>query len=437
MTLVSDHVSGLGTPVIDGVVGELRIDTGAGIIKETLVWHAAQQIWVGLERFSMRQVDTVGMSGSNSFGGSWRYPINVEGAGGIDNSFGFQNNHISNARFLCAAGLILQEHLSAFTLPGLVTGAKLALNWWDQAIGDQFLSPPPVNIGVILDTLSDIVHWRFVSTGWQNSPAAIAANGAYYPELYFRDGSLSFRRFTSKYRWVSGPVGALGGSEVSGNQPPSFDSCLIWLCADNIPRENGAFVDLWPNYSGYPDSLQQPDPTKRPILMKNVLNGHSIVRFDGIDNFLQSKFHTQQSQPVTYFFVLKQFAGGPTQQVWFEGGNQVKPLIYRADATDQVDVWAGAGGDVVYHRGSSWPSPYICFSVVLDGASSNIWENKTLKVAADPGGFGITGMTLGAAFDGSLPAQIDVAEVLVYYRNLNNTDRNAVIDYLNAKYALF
>ena len=59
--------------------------------------------------------------------------------------------------------------------------------------------------------------------------------------------------------------------------------------------------------------------------------------------------------------VMRQRATGATQQVWLGTHGAGAPLIYRGDATDQVNFWSG-GSDAIYNRGSAWPSPWMVWS---------------------------------------------------------------------------
>lgn len=439
--IIAATVAGLGVPTVDGVMGAVKVGSGADLHHEVLIWNLAQGAWLGRPRYSMRQIDAPwGMVGSGN-PSQWVYPHLTEGAGGIDTGFGFQIHPVNYADALCAAGLRLQEHLScmAKASPGGPSG-KLALNWYSMNPGSQFLSPPPTNFGVPLITESDTngITFKFCNSGWQNTPAAIASGKSYYPELYQHDDSFAFKDFTARHRWTGGTIGALGGSDDTDHRPPVIGSLQNWHVADYVPRADGAPIPDWQDSSGYGRHLQQSNIAKQPLLVKNVLNGHAVVRFDGIDDLLKTVSAAGAvSQPATIMIVLKQYAGGAAQQVWIEGESSTTPLVYRADAADQVDYWLGAGSDAVYHRGSAWPSPFVCFSLVANGGASNLWENKTPKVAANAGSTLGLGLTIGAAQDGTLPAQIDVAEILMYYRALSDAERNSVVDYLNAKYGLF
>jgi hypothetical protein len=312
---------------------------------------------------------------------------------------------------------------------------RLALNWYDFDEGDGFLSPGPTNLGVNLVGYPSVDVYKFATTGWQNSPVSLPAKSAWYPELYGKDSIFVFRDLCARYRLAAGTVGGNGGTDDSAAPPPVVDKLFSWHVADHVAVAPDAAIPGWTDSSGWGRHLLQPTGAKQPLLKRGVLNGHAVVRFDGLNDTLQSLV-ASTPQPYTIMVVLKQYGGGNAQQVWVEGGGSNTPLLYRADAIDAIHAWAG-GVEFAYHIPGGWPSAFHCISAIYNGAGSDIWDNKTAAAAGDAGANALTGLTLGAGWDGTLPAQIDVAEVLVYWKALSNGERDAVVDYLNAKYGLF
>jgi hypothetical protein len=445
MTDVASTIADLGTPADDGTVAILRIGSGATAFDELLVWNDAQQAWIGRPRYSMRQIDVWGMQ-QNGDPTAWTYPNATDGAGGIDTGYGFQIHQVQEAAALYSAGLRLQERLTAEIRPtnGVEAAPRLALNWYDLDPGDGFLSPVPTNFGVNLvaeNTVSQSsYHWY--TTGWQNSPVTGPTARNWYPELYVKGATgFSFRKFTAEYRWVGGTVGATGGSDDSRSRPTFLTGLVSWHVADDIALADGSAVSQWPDQSGFARNLKQATGAKQPILKTNLtpgVNGHRIVRFDGVNDYLQCALSSVVAEPCTVFIVMQQFSGGGTQQIWLGGGTAIPPLFYRYDASNTVSIWGGSGSDLTYARSSAWPMPFTVMSAVFNGGSgSNVWENETSKVSGTAGSASFGGLTVGALDDGTLPAQIDVAEILMYTGALSDANRLLVIRYLNAKYAVY
>lgn len=433
--MIAATIAELGTPTDDGVVGTIDVDPT--VQREHMVWDLVNQVWIGRSRYSLRSVDEWGYIQGGS---GWTYLSSGEPLADVDqNAYGFQPHHVPRPDLAYAAGLKLQECLTAEVYRGTSTvdPPLLALNWYELNEGEEFLSPVPANIGVNLQALPVWAdqHWHWHTSGWQNSPVATPTKTKWYPLPYAHAQSPQsrFRRFTGRYRFVGGPgVGGLGGTDGSSKLPPVTDKLFSWHVADDITLANAAAISEWPDFSGWSRHLQQATSANQPTYRTNQLDGHAVVRFDGVNDFLLSSL-AQTAQPYTIIVVLKQYSTGGTQQVWAADSDGGAPLFYRDTGTDKVNLWTG-GTDITYNRGTAWPSGFICMTAVANGASSAIYEGKTQKVTGNPGASNMTGLVVGARSDGSLPAQIDVAEVIVYYKALSGTEINSVCDYIHAKY---
>ncbi len=413
---VASTVAGLGS-ANDGDEGIIEVSTGH---REHLRWHASLGAWVGEPHTHIRQVDGFAMR-DNGNPAVWRYPHATSGVGSIDNSFGFALHDIRDAGLLSAAGLTLQENNQAAMRggsDGLVP--RLAINWYDLGPGDAFLSPVPSNFGIELTGVAGNQRFVMATTGWQNAPIdPFTKNG--YPECYVTGSDVvDFARLVCRHRWVSTP---LSGSAGEPSVAPPFAASVLWhLEAAWVPRAHNEVVDTWPDYSGRGSHMKI--RAGAPVLKSG--SSPAYVSFDGVTDCMETVLQPGAAQPYTMFMVLRQRAEGGTQQMWFDGSG----LLYRDNATNKVNLWLGGGPDLTYNRASNWPSDFICVSVVANGASSNIWEDRTLKVSGDCGTRSFTNLLLANNTFSSLPAAIDVRTMLTYTGALNDTDRNTVLTYL-------
>lgn len=435
MTRTASTIAGLGTPRYDGDTGVIRTESGREI---GLTWNADQEAWVSSPDYSMRQFDTFGMS-SNGSPSSWKYPHFIESPEPepLAYGFGFQIHKILNPTELWEAGLRLQEHLSAsLRISDTPVGDDpiMALNWYELAVGDDFLSPLPENQGVNLVGDENLHVYKWWSSGWQNSPVPEPFTGAnWYPELYTLHSAVTFRNFTALHRWVGGTVGAGGSAETPSQYPPAIENLVSWNVAEHIPVADGGLVADWPDFSGRGRSLLQPTTGKQPTVRRDGAGQIRHVRFD--NKCLRTALLTVE-QPLTVFLVMRQRSGGATQQVWL-GNNGFGPtLIYRSDASGGTNVWS-AGTDLTYTHAGGWPTDWMIWSAVMDGADTTVWENLTEVAAGDPGAVGFGGLVMGNRDSEALPARIDVAELIMAVGALDDTDRTTVVNYLNAKYEIF
>ena len=422
----------------DGDAGVIRTPSG---LEMGLTWNEAEEVWIGQPTISMRQIINLGMR-TTGLPANWKYPGAFTETGPLadQRGYGFQIHEVTDPLpyEMWQAGLRLQEHLSAEMKLAADPEAgppEIALNWYELAEGEDFLSPTPVSQGVRLvgDTNLDTYRWH--SSGWQNSPVAEPlAESHWYPELYTLHGGVNFRHLTARHRWVGGPgIGELGSVERP-SQYPALENVVSWHRARDVAAADTVAFSTWTDYSGRGRHLTQPTSAKRPNARRDTPGGMRYVRFNGAQCLRTSLLTT--SQPVTVILVMRQQATGGTQQVWMGPNGSGAALLYRGDATNQVNVWAG-GTDLTYDRGSAWPSPWMIWSVVLDGDNTTVWENLTEVASGDAGDFGFGGLVLGANNDESLPARIDVAELIVANSAVGDTAREDLVNALNDRYEIF
>jgi hypothetical protein len=448
MAEIFEHVDDLPVEPHDGTACGIRIPSAH---VEHLIYHAAQDAWIGRQHWTMRFVQNEGSSKGGS-PSEWIYPAGIPEDPVTrvhPTPQNFQIHKVLHGGELWAAGLRLQEHLTGQIKESIPTGdpTQIALAWYPLADGDDFLTPAPFNHGVRLvaqDSL-DSTNWRHCSSGWQNTPAFDtdpAVDEHLYPEIYMLGPAISLREFTARHRWVAGSVGGAGSGEDAAERPT--DRMIGWYCAEQIYVADSQPVAEWGDMSGWGITLIQPTSGKRPVVMSE--SGIRFVRFDGSNDILYNIAPRTQVigggpnylvvPPVTIYMVLRQRAAGATQQVWLGPNGAGATLIYRGDATDQVNYWSG-GSDATYDRGSAWPSPWMVWSSELhaDGALT-IWEGQTEVFDGSAGTTGFSGLVMGNNWAESLPAAIDVAELLWTNYVPAGGERAAVVAYLEDKYGL-
>jgi hypothetical protein len=405
--LTAATVAGLGTPADDGQLGFILLPSGH---KELLVWNAAQNAWVGQPKATMKQVATSGMQTSGSPSG-WKYPVFVEP--NLDppqqRAYGFEIHTLLDASEFTDAGLTLQEHLSA-EIRRLSSGydvdsPQMALSWYSLADDGGFLSPLSINHGVKLlapmpvETTSSQYRFFFASSGWQNSPIDPPDIGEnYYPELYVLGNDIVFRRFAAKHRWVGGTVGGAGSSEKASKYP-DLPHVASWHSADDIALADLGSITEWADFSGEGRHLQQSNAGKRPTIHRSGgPNGHSFVRFDGVDDFLSSSLLGLGTGPLTIVMVVAQRGGGGSDQVWVTQNAGSIPLFY-SHPSNELHWWGGGGSDLIGDIGA-FPMPWSVITLRSDGANTKITKNGVTLATGDHGdGIG-TGIAIGAKADG-------------------------------------
>jgi hypothetical protein len=448
MAVVAATLAGLGSPTTDGERGIVRVGTGAERVEEHLTWNLAQQVWVGDEKTSLAFKNDLGMV-CNSAAATTTYISQIQN-GSIDYDYSFQIHPVINAKALYDAGLRLQENLTGAIQAQTLGGNFVVLNWYPWDIGDGIFAPVPNDQGLRLYAAEDGVTPRRVATGWRNSPVPAPSKKSWYPDLYGQcvvGGNFTVFELCAKHRWVGGPG---MGSTSTGNVTETPDAlprttvaAASWgelyvgrYVADAVPVADGAAVADWADLSGRHNVLVQATSSMRPIKVNNVVNGHAVLRFDGVDDYLVATATSNGPTasyvaPATVMMVLRPTAGGATTQVWWGD----RALFYHNDTTDLLQLWGG-GTDLVVHA-TPWASGgFRVYTFEINGASSTIYENLTLLGSSNPGTDGVSAFSVGARSTGILPAAIDVAEIAVYAKVLTSGERVAAITALKTKYGI-
>jgi hypothetical protein len=220
----------------------------------------------------------------------------------------------------------------------------------------------------------------------------------------------------------------------------------LWLKADaGVTADANGAVSAWTDSSGKGNNAAQADPTLAPTLVTNAINSKPVLRFDGVDDYLDVADSDSISiaGDITTFFVVKFDDFATFRAVWAKTSSNLPgpndwyalpgsgiPRAYRGDGTGQN--LGTVDGGVALPAGS-----YLIAGWDMAGT------NLTHYLAAQATHNGPITATLG---DADTPLRIgtrddfvtkmkgDIAEILIYDSALSAADRTAVVDYLANKY---
>ncbi len=231
---------------------------------------------------------------------------------------------------------------------------------------------------------------------------------------------------------------------------PVTHGLQLWLKADAGVTTNAAgLVSAWADQSGQGNNAVQPDPTKAPSLVPGVLNGHAVVTFPGdTTRFLDvadSASIAGLTDDVTILTVAR-YADLSTYRCVLAKtlGNKPAPFDWwnnQSASAGQTYFWLGDGTAFAGFTATTAPSVGV-YNVlgftwgggVLDQYLDDLSNGQfTYTITPANGG---TPLRIGSRDDLVTQLKGDVAEVLIYQPALSDADRNAVIAYLHAEYAL-
>lgn len=219
-------------------------------------------------------------------------------------------------------------------------------------------------------------------------------------------------------------------------QLPVPEGLVLWLDAGVDVTQVGGKVSEWADQSEEGNDATQAVEEKQPTHVANELNEKPVVRFDGINDFLSTgAFDEELTQPTTILGAWKISDNTGASQVLIDGITSDKRncIYYSEPLSDKHAFYAGTikVGTVL-----SPPGSFMVSTAVFDGADSVLYLNGVVDVEEDVGSQGLTGASIGASYIPHAFLNGDIAEILIFNRALSDTEREAVEDYLMAKYDL-
>jgi len=229
---------------------------------------------------------------------------------------------------------------------------------------------------------------------------------------------------------------------VGGSDPSTISGLTLWMIADDLALIDGAAVSVWPNDRGSgAGTFDQGTGSAKPVYKTGIVNGHSVVRFDGTGDFLLgslalSAYFTDSAS--TMFVVAKK---DNVDVEYMFGGNNATPQISLGASSAGVIAGNNDGSaDTATEPGDPVAGFFIAtwmhdsgqiragFSDTRDASLTSVASGNTTALTH----ISIVGGTSGAAslWDG------DIAEILIWNVALSQSDRQSVESYLALKYGI-
>ena len=180
-----------------------------------------------------------------------------------------------------------------------------------------------------------------------------------------------------------------------------------------------------------------------PTLLPGALNGYGVVHFDGVDDALGrtgfSGLPTGGGARSVFMYARYNQADTSTGGwVGFAYGtpkrNQVFGLALTPDGTLGVQGWGGAN-DVESSPPTNGVGEWLIQAAIYqNGTLSQYKDGASIGTTSHSFATGTGSIRLGEEISLDKNLDMDVVEVIVYDRALNETERQQVEDYLAAKY---
>ena len=228
--------------------------------------------------------------------------------------------------------------------------------------------------------------------------------------------------------------------------PDQILNLQMWLKADSVTKDASNKVSVWSDSHTTGNDASQATAANQPLWVDNIINGHPVLRFSGTEFLDTVAIPALDTAEVTLFIVFKSEDSGIKQRLVINS--------YTVGATaNNHKMWGSYITDgKVYSLGRKSDGS----AILIGNKIRDEWNIHTyLKAAnfdfynflnastvdsksatADPTGHLFT--RIGAVTEAT-PDQFftgDIAEIIIYSRKLDDTERYSIEEYLNTKYSI-
>lgn len=227
-----------------------------------------------------------------------------------------------------------------------------------------------------------------------------------------------------------------GAAEVVVNDPSSIAGLALWLKADSLGLADGAAVAAWPDSSGTGNDATQATGALQPILKRGIINGRSVVRFDGANDYMSFPNDPGANTSVFVVAAVNVAAGAlPAYASFIISGSGLFGFnICARLATTNWGTYCGADESAGEVLGIG---VFNILGLDTGGALTYVYRNGVQKNSlavhsnGNSGGGNLIGLyapASGRYLNG------DIAEIVAYNSVLAAADRQFVEDYFGFRY---
>lgn len=271
------------------------------------------------------------------------------------------------------------------------------------------------------------IVYQALQVTWPNSPAAIAA---------LKIDVLGRVDITSPNIKIYG----LGVYEQEALDPRSIPGLAVWLAADRlVGLADGDPVASWLDASGQANHFAQATGGSKPTYKSGILSGKPVVRFDGTADFMScADSASYKADKLTVFVVVKRTGSNADNVVicYPHAGTHTSPFFRWA-----IDAQPTA---------LSLPLDSSSYAPAADTTLWRVWSYATWTRGfyrdGYVQGFGTSshsvtyptavGLYLGADVAGGETFAGDIAEILIFARDLTEAEQWSIGEMLSQKYGL-
>lgn len=239
---------------------------------------------------------------------------------------------------------------------------------------------------------------------------------------------------------------------------------VLWLKADTGIQVNAAGRVLqWNDQSGHNNHAVALSESGQPVLLKEALNGYPVIRFDGMDDILQTSKIDLSATPAVDVYIVYRSAGN--NDIILEqsadinsndGGFYLIDHYVNSSSGLTMSLKGNAADHCGYPNGNNKQSALFtnsnsyCYKLVnaaynkylkglaqvkLRNDKADLTDNGTSYYCNHTDNFSNDNIYIGGRARGNIyMLDGDIAEILIYPETLSVNSRSIVEDYLTQKY---
>lgn len=293
------------------------------------------------------------------------------------------------------------------------------------------------NISTVSDAKANGTSFGSYSTAINSKTITnLVSDVTYYINILVKDKAGN----EASYNQTSQRVGAL----------PKFISNLqAWYDANEISAADTSEILTVDDRSSQNHDATAPQASEGPNIYYNQVNGRKVLRFDGNDSLDADSIASSLSnnQALTIFIVTKQTNVGENEYIFSTHDNadaDLEPikLQYSSACSGLGELNLVIEGNLNYSTCENDVGNFLLISAVIT-TNAKVYKNGALVIdqsGVNPTFSNIDRVIFGAQFDAGFTRTSyldgDIAEVIIYNRALNNTERHQLEAFLANRYNL-
>lgn len=208
--------------------------------------------------------------------------------------------------------------------------------------------------------------------------------------------------------------------------PSDLPNLALWYDANQEVVVDGTAIASVADRSGNARHGLSAVGVEQPLLKKPIANGKPVYRFDGVDDWTQAVFAFDE--PYTGIAVLRLNA--------LNGVAAQRPVTYGSGDTFLVfNAGSSIGTMAMIALPDFGTVNFHIVGVTDDGVNQNAYFDSSAPVGPVASSAGATNMlVLGRYFNGALPGNVDIAEVILVGRVCSAGELASIVAYLKAKW---